>query len=497
MKQAIYKLSQNKYLSIMAFALLAIIFLTYRITISLNQTPELLNGETNNIWNALKVISGKPIYTNPEALPYEIFQYTPISQLPLIFLVWFEINFFPSQDFIFTLGAGRILSIIYNLLTAFVIFKILKSQLKVETNIALFGSLTFLCLLPHHFFAIRPDSMALLFTVTAIYYFTKAYFQEHQTSFIFSAVILAFSFFVKQDAFLISGAFGLILLLTKNFKGLILFSLSLIGCLGILLLIAPLFLGAHFYTSVFGGVALEMKFSQFTYVLLRYFTFYYLLLGLIVFGILIIFKNWTQHRKQLLFFLTTFIVTFCFAVFTSFKVGSHFNYYELPSIIALLFIVYSINAKFVSPVNKKKVLMPLIILVYAISLHFLYFQFYHYTSPLLKNKIAQKFRTNTIANNQKIFNELNNSNLNICSYDTRSRIILAKKVILPNSEFYGISKFSYSDFNNTNPNKRIDIIILPTEIKLNDTDLGRFVGDFNTYEIWKQTPEFDYYKLKQ
>jgi hypothetical protein len=223
----------------------------------------------------LKVISGKPIYTNPEAIPYEIFQYTPISQLPLIFLAWFENNFFPSHDFIFTLGAGRILSIIYNLLTALVIFKIFKSQLKVQTNFALFGSLTFLCLLPHHFYAIRTDSMALLFTVTGIYFFIKAYFQGHQTSFIISAIILSFSFFVKQDAFLISGAFGLVLLLSKNIKGLILFSLSLICCLGILLLMAPLFLGPHFYISVFGGVALEMKFSQFTYVLLRYFTMKY------------------------------------------------------------------------------------------------------------------------------------------------------------------------------------------------------------------------------
>ena len=497
MKEALYKLSQNKYLPILAFAFLAILLLTYRIAIALNQTPELLNGETNNIWNALKVISGKPIYTSPEAIPYEIFQYTPISQLPVIFLAWFENDFFPSQDFIFTLGAGRILSLIYNLMTAFVIFKILKSQLKVQLTFSLFGSLTFLYLLPHHFFAIRPDSLALLFTVTGIYFFTKAYFEEHRNSFIVCAIILAFSFFIKQDAFLISGAFGLVLLLSKNIKGLIIFSLSLIGSLVVLLLIAPIFLGPYFYISVFGGVALEMKFSQFTYVLSRYFTFYYVLMAILIYGILIIFKNWPQHRKELLFFLTTFIVTFCFAAFTSFKVGSHFNYYELPSIVTILFIVYSINAKFGSMINQIKVMMLSIFLVYAISLHFLYFQYYHYTSPFLKNEIAQNFRANTIANNQEIFNDLNTSNLNICSYDTRSRIILAKKVILPNSEFYGISKFSYRDFNNLDPKKRIDIIILPIEIKLKDTDLGRFVGDFNTYEIWKHSPELDYYKLKK
>jgi hypothetical protein len=496
LKTAIYKFTQSKYLPILTFVSLAVLWLLYRITIALNQTPELLNGETNNIWNALKVISGKPIYTNPEAIPYEIFQYTPISQLPIIFFAWFENNFFPSQDFIFTLGAGRILSLVYNILTAFVIFKILKNQLKVRTFLAWFGSLIFLCLLPHHFFAIRPDSMALLFTITGIYFFTKAYFQDHQTSFILSGVILSFSFFVKQDAFLISGAFGIVLLLSKNIRGLILFSASLFFTLGILLFIAPVFLGSNFYNSVFGGVALEMKFSQFSYVLLRYFTFYYLLAALVIFSISIVIKNRNEHGKHLLFFFITFIVTFCFAALTSFKVGSHFNYYELPTIISLLFIVFSVDKKNQLTKNETTLIVGTICIVFTVSLHFLYFQYYHYTSPFLKNKVAQNFRTNSIANNQKIFNELNNSNLNICSYDTRSRIILAKKVILPNSEFYGISKFSYRDFSNSDPKKRIDIIILPIEIKLKDTDLGRFVGDFNTYEIWKQTPDLEFYRPK-
>jgi hypothetical protein len=73
--------------------------------------------------------------------------------------------------------------------------------------------------------------------------------------------------------------------------------------------------------------------------------------------------------------------------------------------------------------------------------------------------------------------------------------MLNDEIILPNSEFYGISRFSYKDFDNTHPKKQIKIIILPKGLILKDTDLGRFVRDFKSYEIWKKTPELDYYKL--
>jgi hypothetical protein len=462
LKSIINKLSQNKYLPILSILILTFLWLVYRLTIAINQTPELLNGETNNIWNALKVLSGKPIYTNPEAIPYEIFQYTPFSQLPIIFLVWFENIFFPSQDFIFTLGAGRILSIVYNLLTAIFIFKILKNQLKVEYFFALFGSLTFLCLLPHHFFAVRPDSMALLFAVTGIYFFTKAYFQEHQTSFIVSAVILAFSFFVKQDAFLISGAFGLILLLTKKFKGLISFSISLIVSLGILLLIAPLFFGPYFYKSIFGGIALSMKFEQFSYILLRYMTFYYLLVLLLVISIFYIVK--TKIDRKIFFYLITLLL-FCLSItaFTTLKEGSHINYYELPTLISILIVFFSLSQ---ATLNNHKIKLASIVLTPFLCLHFLFFQFYHYTSFYTKFKESRTEHQAFLTENSTILYYLKKSKSNIISFDQNVKLLNSENVILPNSEFYGVSKYSYTTFSNENPKHKAQFIILPTNMEL-------------------------------
>ena len=493
LRSVLIKIEQNKHLHRWSFGILACIVLTYRITIALNQTPELLNGETNNIWNALKVISGNPIYTNPEAIPYEIFQYTPLSQFPIILFAWIEAHFFHSKDFIFTLSAGRFLSIFYNLLSAFAIFKLLTNHLKVNSQLAMFGALTFLCLLPHHFFAIRPDSMALLFIVSGIYFFTKAYFFEHNKYYIYSALILAAAFFVKQDAFLISGAFGLILLSTKNFKGLLTFSLTLILSLGVLLSIAPFLFGPYFYKSIFGGVALSLKADQFVAVLVRYATFYYLYLLIFLLCLYYFFRVKGISKKHIYFFAILLFLTFFIAAFTSLKVGSHFNYYVLPNLIVLLFICVCLNL----PFDSKKYRFTFIttaLVAYGISTHFLFFQYFHYTSPFLKYTVAKKERVSFIDENREIFEEINSSNYNVCSYDNRAKINLADKIILPNSEFYGISKFSYSDFDNADSKKRIDVIVLPLNYNLHETDLGRFVGNLDTYTIWKQTKQLTFYK---
>ena len=58
--------------------------LIYRLVISFSYKSELTNGESNNIWKAINVANGNTIYNNPEQLPLDVFQYTPISEYPII-----------------------------------------------------------------------------------------------------------------------------------------------------------------------------------------------------------------------------------------------------------------------------------------------------------------------------------------------------------------------------------------------------------------------------
>ena len=63
---------------------LFLVLIVYRLLICFNYTTELCVGETNNIWSAMNVAHGKQMYTHPEVSPFEIFQYTPVSQFPII-----------------------------------------------------------------------------------------------------------------------------------------------------------------------------------------------------------------------------------------------------------------------------------------------------------------------------------------------------------------------------------------------------------------------------
>jgi hypothetical protein len=486
--------SESKWWYYVSFAGLAIVVLTYRILIAYNPNLELLNGETNNIWNALKVVHGHPIYSNPEDFPFEIFQYTPLSQLPICFFSWIDEHYLHSTDFLFTLTAGRLLSLTYNVLAFILLFNLLSSHLYINRKIAAFGSLLGFCLIPHHFFAIRPDSLALLLIISGIFFFSKSYFKLYKYGFVFSGSMLALSFFAKQDAFIIAGALGLILLLNKNYKNLISFTISFSVTFSILLFLANLFFGQYFFKSIFGGVALTLDYDQFSYVLLRFFTFYYLLIICLIGSLFYLFFSKRHSNEVRLFLSVSLVVSFIFAAFTSFKLGSHFNYYFLLVVWAVITITYAANHFVSNRPTKREFLFIWPLIIGTISLHFLFFQFFHYTSPFTQYANSRKTRSLYLTHNSIILNVIKKSGKKVCAYDYKARLMLQPQVIFPNNEFYGISKFSYKAFDNSVPDKRVEYIVLMAGTKINDTDLNRFNITDNEYFLYKKTPELNIYK---
>ena len=253
-----------------------------------------------------------------------------------------------------------------------------------------------------------------------------------------------------------------ILLLTKNFKGLILFSISLIVSLGILLLIAPLFVGPYFYKSIFGGIALSMKFEQFSYILLRYMTFYYLLVLFLVISIFYIIK--TKIDRKIFFYLITLLLfSLSITAFTTLKEGSHINYYELPTLIIILIVFFSLSQ---ASLNNQKIKLASIVLLPFLCLHFLFFQFYHYTSFYTKFQESRTEHQAFLIDNSTILYDLKKSKSNIISFDQNAKLLNSENIILPNSEFYGVSKYSYTTFSNENPKHKAQFIILPTNMEL-------------------------------
>ena len=157
--------------------LFAGVIIIYRLLICVNYTPEISVGETNNIWNALNVANGRALYCNPENTPFEIFQYTPLSQFPtVIFAKLLDSN---SLNYgYYVLAIGRVFSLIFNLLTFYLVFLLLSRILKIDKTLSLAAAIGGFGLLTHLAFAVRPDAMSLLVTILSVYLFSIAYFQE-------------------------------------------------------------------------------------------------------------------------------------------------------------------------------------------------------------------------------------------------------------------------------------------------------------------------------
>jgi hypothetical protein len=487
-------LTQNKKIPFLPIIITALIALLYRLSIVLNQSPEFVIGETNNLWNAFKVIEGSSIYTDPESYPFEILQYTPLSQFPIYMIAWIERNLLLTNDFTFTLALGRLTSLAFNVFSAFLVHRMSRKHLKISSLFSFIGSVIFFCFLPHHVFAIRPDSMALFLSILGIFYFSYAYFMNFQKSYILSGVILALSFFAKQDAFLISGALGLILLFNKEYKNTLLFSASFLVSFGIFMLLFKFFLGYYFLKSIFGGIALEMKWEQFSYILTRYITFYFHILIAVVISIFYMIKLSQVELKNKIFLITALIFSLLVTFLTSSKVGSHINYYILPTLFAVMIVV--LNFDLIS-LNRSNSLNNQYLFSFSgalICLYFLFFQYYHYTSYSSKFEKSISEHQNYIDENQTILNEVRKTNQNVVSYDSISKLLLSNQIILPNLEFYWVSNFSYDKFKDVKNNKHVEFIIMPLGGTIPSSYFSKFGINVQEYKKWYKSNQIEIYR---
>ena len=205
--------------------------LIYRLVISFSYKSELTNGESNNIWKAINVANGNAIYNNPEQLPLDVFQYTPISEYPIIlFTKVLNPNSINYVHWITVLG--RLYQLTCNILLAYVIYKIAKNMLtlnKIDSSIVM---LTSISLLTTTAFTIRPDATALLCLFTTIYIYGKHIINGcNNKTILLIATSIILNFYCKQDGIFIAVPIGLHLILHKKWRvffKIVFFSVSLL-----------------------------------------------------------------------------------------------------------------------------------------------------------------------------------------------------------------------------------------------------------------------------
>ncbi len=453
-----------------------IVILAYRLMISYSYRPELTNGESNNIWKAINVAAGKKIYNDPEKLPIEVFQYNPLSELPII---GFSKLFNPqSQYYLYNITvAGRLFQLFCTLVLAYFIYKIGIKLLEISKKSSLMASLAAITMLTPTAFTIRPDATVLIFLFSSIYAFGLFIKSNSKKWIILTSLLIILSFLTKQDGIFIAFPFGLYLLMNKKWNPFLFFSLSILLFLITTLFSLHLFFGELYWINTFKGLKNTMSIHQMIAVFDRSNSFFgfYLIIGLI----LSIYNLLRGHKLlQLLSIINLFYLFISLGIST--KIGSWVNYYTPNVIITVILIfgtVFSNN-------YKKSREFQIITYVYIIFSAFIYLtlQAYNYTLPFIKNYknqyissykeyqyLANKF---PISKNEFIFTPT-----------PLLRNFYALNNCMVNTEYYNQASYRYEHFKNNTKTKLKYIIFEKDEISLVNNIVSFFSINLKNYEI--------------
>lgn len=437
------KFEKEKFVNYLV-TLFFLFYLVYRLTLCFSYKEELTIGESNNIWNAIKCTRNMSLYTNPEQLPFEIFQYTPLSQLPIIL---FAKIYDPSiETYVHNITtSGRLLELIINLITFYILYKLTRLIPNCTKLQGVLSSMLGFILLTPTAFSIRPDSLALLFISIILYIFYKGYLSNNNKLQRLAYCLGALSFFAKQDTFYILFPIGIFLLINKKWISFLINNLIFGVTILILLGIFQLIFGQYFIISILKGIKNPISIAQCISVFDRSFSFYglHFILGNVL-ALFFLLKSKNEWYK--LISITVICYEF-FALATTLKIGSWANYYT-PFVIFSSFIIMEWllnNLK-----GQKTVVTSITLLLCSI---YLFRQVYNYTLPYLKLETSKKEYHIEIQNLNKIKTILNiKKNDKIVIPESLGRNLLATNSVMVNSEYYEVSPFDYS-VNFTNKEK--------------------------------------------
>jgi hypothetical protein len=431
-------------------------YILYRLLICFNFQPELCNGETNNVWKAISVANGSKFYNDPEKLPFEVFQYTPIFEYPIV-LIAKSFNKNSAEYIANVTHFGRFFILLLNLFLSFIIYQICSKTLGINSLLSVSCAFSVLLLLTHPIFAIRPDSILLVLLFGTIYYYLlqikKIKYEFKINNYFVLSILIILCFFAKQDGIMISSVIGLDLLVNKRFKQLIFLLFSIIILFSLILTFSHFAFGNYFFKSVILGLNNPSSFSQIITIFEKAWGYYGIILslGIIISLQLIITKNESKTIP------IGIIIYFVIAVLTSAKSGSWINYYTPAVIFSTVGIFYFSN-KFRS--NYRNIILGSFILSVVLFNGRILF---NYTLPVTKQNKKQYY---TACQNVRILKSKLNitPTTNVIVLNYLERIMLFENCVLINSEYYSISKYDYSEFKNKKIKPIKYIIYYPQDI---------------------------------
>ena len=417
-------LGNEKLIKAMLYGVMLLLFGLYvmnRVAVIYTTNIELTTGESNNMWNILKVLNGEMLYTNPENAPYEIFQYAPLSQYIYVGVA----KLFSALDYLSLYKLYRFVNLLFNCIVALVCYNFARKHCVSVVNSLICGFVGLL-LLGNLCWYVRADVFSVCFSVIAC---VMAYYSLQQNGYILISVFFTImAFCAKQDAIQLFAIIPVALFMIKKYRlGLVYFFMSVVIC-ALIFISLWLYYGDVYVDSVIKGVSMSPSITFAFGVFNRYLQLYnFLPIAIVVISLLAILKSADQNE---VFLAMLVLGTFIFAIGTSMKPGGGPSYFTLANILGVLLIIL-----FMRRFPHKKISSALVV-VWAF--YFYSGMMFHYTSQSFDfNPEGYENAKNVAEKLRQVLPE----DFKLYTTDNYLKLELAKNTILPNAEYYPVTPF--------------------------------------------------------
>lgn len=325
-----------------AFATLA--FLAARLVVLHSLHWDIGGIENSVFFSVSKALYGLPLYGDPESGNFDITQYAPVYYHCLIGISRLA-DFNSMEDLQRLLFAGRYLSLAFDLLGAWVVFRLLVNVFDVDRRMAAIASMVSLLVLTDFHFAARPDSLFFLFG-TIIAYCICAYLsakerKERSMGLALGILAASLSVFVKQTGIEYLAFIPLFFFSQKMFRESFLSAAALLFATISFYLLFRGIHGPYFNKNIIGGLDNGIKPAFMTTLFMRFIVQNQVL---VLAGVASVVHSLLSGKESLpvRFICMLSAWLFLFALGTSAKQGSWLNYYT--EFLTMLIILTAVKA---------------------------------------------------------------------------------------------------------------------------------------------------------
>jgi hypothetical protein len=319
-----------------------LVFILLRLIIMNSKGTDIAGIEQNVIYSIQVLLDSGNLYQSPSLMPFSITQYTPIYYFICGFsakMIGVDINENIQGLYII----GRFWNIIFNLITAWLVYKISRSIFQISLYKSWFLFLLSFAITFSHNFAVRPDSLHDTFGIASIYLFLLYQNNSKRTAksmllLGFTVLLTALAVFTKQSGIqfiLIFLGFSVLIWDLRTFVKTMFLMVIIYG----ILFFVFQYNYPFFLENVVGGIKNGIDLQNFIKMATKI-TFILTVWPLIIITAFLLIKNKTIFKGSLTIRLLSICVlgTFIFAAVTALKMGSTLQYYVVFINLALILI---------------------------------------------------------------------------------------------------------------------------------------------------------------